>query len=393
MAERKVSGSTGEILRAIREGRAQTRADLAGLTGLGRSTVAQRVGSLIASGLVIEAGDGESTGGRPPTVLAFNAGAGVVLAADLGATHCRLEVTDLGGAALAVHQQELDIEDGPDKVLTRVREAFADLLVEAGRAVADVRGIGVGVPGPVEWAHGRPVSPPIMRGWDGVSIPAAFAGWSDAPVFVDNDVNIMVLAEHRSVWRDLSQLLLVKVGTGIGCGIIVAGEVYRGAQGSAGDIGHIRVSGHDDVVCRCGNVACLEAIAGGGAMAAALRRQGLDADNSRDVVDLARGGVPEAVQLVRQAGRLLGEVLASAVNLFNPAVIVIAGDVAQAHEPLLAGVREVVYRRSPPLATQHLRIVRGQLGERTGTIGAALTAIEGVLSDAAVERAVATRGT
>jgi predicted NBD/HSP70 family sugar kinase len=389
MAERKVSGSTGEILRAIREGRAQTRADLAALTGLGRSTVAQRVGSLIASGLVVEAGDGESTGGRPPTVLAFNAGAGVVLAADLGATHCRLEVTDLGGVALAVHQQELDIEDGPDKVLTRVREAFADLLVEAGRAVADVRGIGVGVPGPVEWAHGRPVSPPIMRGWDGVSIPAAFAGWSDAPVFVDNDVNIMVLAEHRSVWRDLSQLLLVKVGTGIGCGIIVAGEVYRGAQGSAGDIGHIRVSGHDDVVCRCGNVACLEAIAGGGAMAAALRRQGLDADNSRDVVDLARGGVPEAVQLVRQAGRLLGEVLASAVNLFNPAVIVIAGDVAQAHEPLLAGVREVVYRRSPPLATQHLRIVRGQLGERTGTIGAALTAIEGVLSD----RAVATRGT
>jgi len=393
MAERKVSGSTGEILRAIREGRAQTRADLAALTGLGRSTVAQRVGSLIASDLVVEAGDGESTGGRPPTVLAFNAGAGVVLAADLGATHCRLEVTDLGGAPLAVHQQELDIEDGPDKVLTRVREAFADLLVEAGRAVADVRGIGVGVPGPVEWAHGRPVSPPIMRGWDGVSIPAAFAGWSEAPVFVDNDVNIMVLAEHRSVWRDLSQLLLVKVGTGIGCGIIVAGEVYRGAQGSAGDIGHIRVSGHDDVVCRCGNVACLEAIAGGGAMAAALRRQGLDADNSRDVVDLARGGVPAAVQLVRQAGRLLGEVLASAVNLFNPAVIVIAGDVAQAHEPLLAGVREVVYRRSPPLATQHLRIVRGQLGERTGTIGAALTAIEGVLSDAAVERAVATRGT
>jgi len=393
MAERKVSGSTGEILRAIREGRAQTRADLAALTGLGRSTVAQRVGSLIASGLVVEAGDGESTGGRPPTVLAFNAGAGVVLAADLGATHCRLEVTDLGGAPLAVHQQDLDIEDGPDKVLTRVREAFADLLVEAGRAVADVRGIGVGVPGPVEWAHGRPVSPPIMRGWDGVSIPAAFAGWSEAPVFVDNDVNIMVLAEHRSVWRDLSQLLLVKVGTGIGCGIIVAGEVYRGAQGSAGDIGHIRVSGHDDVVCRCGNVACLEAIAGGGAMAAALRRQGLDADDSRDVVDLARGGVPEAVQLVRQAGRLLGEVLASAVNLFNPAVIVIAGDVAQAHEPLLAGVREVVYRRSPPLATQHLRIVRGQLGERTGTIGAALTAIEGVLSDAAVERAVAARGT
>jgi len=393
MAERKVSGSTGEILRAIREGRAQTRADLAALTGLGRSTVAQRVGSLIASGLVVEAGDGESTGGRPPTVLAFNAGAGVVLAADLGATHCRLEVTDLGGAPLAVHQQDLDIEYGPDKVLTRVREAFADLLVEAGRAVADVRGIGVGVPGPVEWAHGRPVSPPIMRGWDGVSIPAAFAGWSEAPVFVDNDVNIMVLAEHRSVWRDLSQLLLVKVGTGIGCGIIVAGEVYRGAQGSAGDIGHIRVSGHDDVVCRCGNVACLEAIAGGGAMAAALRRQGLDADDSRDVVDLARGGVPEAVQLVRQAGRLLGEVLASAVNLFNPAVIVIAGDVAQAHEPLLAGVREVVYRRSPPLATQHLRIVRGQLGERTGTIGAALTAIEGVLSDAAVERAVAARGT
>jgi hypothetical protein len=222
---RKVSTTTGGILRAIREGRARTRADIAGLTGLGRSTVAQRVSALIASGLVVEAGDAESTGGRPPAVLAFNAGAGAILAADLGATHCRLEVTDLAGAPLAAHAQDLDIEDGPDKVLTLVREVFADLLVRAGRDVAAVRGIGVGVPGPVEFAHGRPVSPPIMRGWDGVSIPAAFAGWSDAPVFVDNDVNIMALAEHRLVWPDQTQLLLVKVGTGIGCGIVVAGDV------------------------------------------------------------------------------------------------------------------------------------------------------------------------
>jgi len=267
----------GAILRLIRDGHGVTRSDLAAGIGLGRSAVASRLGPLLASGLVVESDDGVSTGGRPAMVLRFNRAAGVLLAADLGATHCRLEVTDLAGEPLAAAAEDLDIERGPDAVLGHVLDRAAALLEQAGRGPRDVAGIGVGLPGPVEHATGRAISPPIMRGWDGYSVPAAFAASYAAPVLVDNDVNIMALAEQRRCWPDVRHLLYVKVGTGIGCGIVADGEVYRGAQGAAGDLGHLRVNGYDEVVCRCGNTACLEAVAGGAALAAALRERGLEA--------------------------------------------------------------------------------------------------------------------
>jgi len=155
------------------------------------------------------------------------------------------------------------------------------------------------------------------------------------------------------------------------------------------NIGHIQVTEREDAICRCGNVGCLEAMAGGTAMARALTNMGIPASTSRDVVRLARGGNREAAMLVREAGRALGKVLAAAVNLFNPAVIVIGGDVAQAHEPLLAGAREELYRRSLPLATRHLRIARSELEDRAGVIGAAVMVIEHILSPAAVDRDLA----
>jgi predicted NBD/HSP70 family sugar kinase len=205
----------------------------------------------------------------------------------------------------------------------------------------------------------------------------------------------MALGEHWTNWAAVDHLLFIKVGTGIGCGIVVAGRIHRGAEGAAGDIGHIRVAAGDEadaIVCSCGNVGCLEALAGGGAMAARLRDQGLDTADSRAVVELARAGEPAAVRLVRESGRLIGEVLAASVNLYNPSVIVIGGDVAQAHEQLLAGVREVVYQRSLPLATRHLRVVRTQLADRAGVIGAAVMVIEQVLSPAAIDAAIAAQG-
>ena len=146
----------------------------------------------------------------------------------------------------------------------------------------------------------------------------------------------MALGEHWKAWRAYDHLLFVKVGTGIGCGIITDGRIHRGAQGAAGDIGHIHVPGNEEI-CRCGNRGCLEAVAGGGAMATRLRGDGIEAQNSRDVVRHVRDGRPEAMQLVRQAGRELGEVLAASVNFFNPGVIVIGGDIAHADEHLLAG--------------------------------------------------------
>jgi predicted NBD/HSP70 family sugar kinase len=378
------------MLRLIRDGLAATRADLVQLTGLSRSTVAQRVDALIASRLVRETSEGLSTGGRPPAVLAFDQGAGVILAADLGATHSRIAVTDLGGVVLAETTADMDIADGPAVVLDWLEENFMRLLVQARRKRNEVRGIGIGVPGPVEFATGRPVSPPIMPGWDGYPIPERFEGFG-APVLVDNDVNIMALGEHWSNWRNTEHLVFIKVGTGIGCGIVADRRIHRGAEGAAGDIGHIRVTDDPSAICSCGNVGCVEAIAGGRALARQLRELGVEAQNSRDVVTLTRAGNPHAVRLVRQGGRYLGEVLSAITNFFNPAVVVISGDIAHAHEQLFAGVREIVYQRSLPLATRHLRIVRSELDDRAGVIGAAVTAIEHVFSPEAVDATIASR--
>ena len=381
----------GVLFQLVRADEADSRAELARTTGLARSTVSQRVDALLGLGLLVEQGGGASTGGRPPTRLAFDAASGVVLCADLGATHCRLAVSDLDCTLLVERPAEMDIARGPDVVLAWVHEQFADLLAEVGRSPADVRGVGVGVPGPVEFAAGRAVSPPIMPGWDGVSVPAAFAtGYPGVPVLVDNDVNVMALGEYWTSWRhSVDDLLFVKVATGIGCGIVAGGAIHRGADGTAGDIGHVQIPDAGDALCRCGNRGCVEAVASGGALARELRSIGVDAHHSRDVVALVRAGNAQALTLVRQAGRLVGEVLAGAVNFFNPSVIVIGGDLAHAHEQFFAGVREVVYRRSTALATQHLQLARSRLDDRAGVIGCAVTVVEQILSPAAIDAMLA----
>lgn len=386
------ANSPGALLQLIRRGEAASRAELAALTGMARSTVSQRVDALIAAGFLLETGDGPSNGGRRPVALAFNSGIGVVLAADLGATHCRLAVTDLAGAPLAELASDLDIAQGPDEILPWLQDRFDDLLNEAGRDRAEVRGIGVGLPGPVEFAAGRVVNPPIMPGWHDVSVPERLRERFPTCVLVDNDVNIMALGEYWHLWRDkVEDLLFVKVGTGIGSGIVAGGRIHRGAQGAAGDIGHIRVHSERESLCRCGNVGCVEAVASGSALARQLSELGLPATWSREVVALVRSGDVAAIRLVRESGRLLGEVLAGVVNFFNPAVIVIGGRMADADEQLLAGVREVVYRRSTALATRRLQIRRSQLEDRAGVIGAAVMVIEEILSPEYVNEAIRTQ--
>ena len=372
----------------IRDGRASTRAELVALTGLARSTVAQRMDALLAQRLVVPAGASASTGGRPPKTFAFNRNAGVVLAADLGATHSRVAVTDLAGDVIVETRSDIPIAEGPDHVLGWLEGTFDALLAESAHRARRARRS-------ASASRVRSSSRPVRR-WRRRSCPAGTVTGSErlrgrygAPVLVDNDVNIMALGEYWARWRETAHLLFVKVGTGIGCGVITDGRIHRGAQGAAGDIGHIHVPDHDDVICRCGNVGCLEAIAGGGAMAARLSEAGIDAENGRDVVRHVRDGRPEAMRLVRQAGRELGGVLASAVNFFNPGVIVIGGDIAHADEHLLAGVREVVYRRSTALATRSIRIARSTLDDRAGVIGAAVMVIEAVLSPDAVDQAIA----
>jgi predicted NBD/HSP70 family sugar kinase len=232
-----------------------------------------------------------------------------------------------------------------------------------------------------------------MPGWDGVPVPAAFAAsYPGVPVLVDNDVNVMALGEYWTSWRQgVDDLLFVKVATGIGCGIVAGGAIHRGADGTAGDLGHVQIPDAGDALCRCGNRGCVEAVASGGALARELRSIGVEAHDSRDVVALVRAGNPQAVTLVRQAGRLVGEVLAGAVNFFNPSVIVIGGDLAHAHEQFFAGVREVVYRRSTALATQHLQLARSRLDDRAGVVGCAVTVVEQILSPAAIDDLLAPR--
>ena len=220
-----------------------------------------------------------------------------------------------------------------------------------------------------------------MPGWDGFDVPGFVReSLRGAEVVVDNDVNVMALGERFLTFPDVDHLMFVKVATGIGCGIISDGALRRGANGAAGDLGHVQVPGDVSALCRCGNVGCLEAVASGAAVARALGELGIEAGSSRDVVALARSGSTSAIALIRDAGRTIGEVLASAVSLLNPSIIVIGGSLADAGDPLLAGVREVVYQRSLPLATADLRILASASGMRAGIVGAAVLAIEHALA-------------
>ncbi len=372
-------GSLSELACLVADGTATTRSALAPVTGLSRAAIAQRVDLLIARGLLVETEPAATDRGRPPLTLDLASDTVLVAGVDLGATHSRIALATLGGHVLAEEARRLDINDGPERVLTDVAECLEALLAHAGRPSTHVRALGIGVPGPVEASTGTVIRPPIMQGWDGYRVPAFFQSRYPAPVLVDNDVNMMAFGEyaHR---RASEHLLYVKVGTGIGCGIVSSGVPHRGASGAAGDIGHIQLPGHEDVLCHCGNTGCVEAVASGAAIAAALREAGIPAQGARDVVRLVSEGHPAARRQVRLAGQRIGEVLASLVSFHNPDTIVIGGILAQLHEDLLADVRGVIYRRALPLATRSLAIETSVLGERAGVLGAARLATRHLLS-------------
>ncbi|MFL6153355.1 MAG: ROK family protein, partial [Ornithinibacter sp.] len=276
----------GDLFELLRDGRPRTRAELAESTGLARSTVAARIDQLMRLGLVAPSG-GTSTGGRPPSLFAMNPEARLVAGVDVGATHVALVLADLSGRIHTEDATVLDVSEGPEAVLSWVTAAIAERLTVLGRRPTDLAAIGMGLPGPVEHATGRPTNPPIMPGWDRYDVPARVQRELDVPVLVDNDVNIMALGE-LAAFPGTKDLVFVKVATGIGAGIISGGALQRGAQGTAGDLGHVRVARAGEVTCRCGNSGCLEAVAAGPALATALREAGVPARTSQDVVDLTR---------------------------------------------------------------------------------------------------------
>jgi glucokinase len=386
------SSVASDLFQILRDGRPRTRSELSAITGLARSTVALRIDALMKLGLVDSVGDAVSTGGRPSSQFAIATSGRVVLGVDVGATHVRIAVSDLAGGVLAQDLERMDVSEGPEKVLSWVISAAERLLASVDRASADLLAIGIGLPGPVEHSTGRPINPPIMPGWDRFDVPDYLASSFDAPVLVDNDVNIMALGEREHAWPHVDHLIFVKVATGIGSGVISSGLLQRGAQGTAGDIGHVYVARGADVPCACGNRGCLEALASGPALARALAATGLTASSSQDVVEFVKRGNIDAIQAVRQAGRDIGEVLTTCVSLINPSAIVLGGALAQAGEHLIAGVREVVYTRSMPLATEHLQITQSKLGPDAGVLGASMLAIHHALAPESIEAMVASNG-
>ncbi|MFB6845327.1 ROK family protein [Streptomyces sp. NPDC056373] len=376
--------SAGDLLELVRSRRAVTRGALQQATGLSRATVGQRLDRLFRAGWLREGAGGpvdSPLGGRPSITLEFDDEHAVVLAADLDTRHARAAVLSLSGEILAEHSGTLVVDDGPDTVLGELGRWFAELLEKAGHGAEAVCGVGLAVPGPVDTETGRVVQPPIMPGWDGYDIRGRLsraltehAGAAGVPVLVDNDANLMAYGEQRTAYPGCSAFVLVKVSTGIGAGVVVDGSVFRGVDGGAGDIGHIRVPEGAGALCRCGSYGCLAAVASGGAVARRLAEAGVPASSGSDVRDLLAAGHPEAVGLAREAGRRVGDVLATVVTLLNPGVLMIAGDLAGT--AFLTGVRELLYQRALPRSTAHLDVVTARLGERAALVGAGAMVVE-----------------
>jgi glucokinase-like ROK family protein len=381
------------ILRLLRDEGPVSRAELGDRLELTRPRLLAEVERLVAAGLIAEAGMAASRGGRRSTLVEISPRLRFA-AVDLGASSIDIEVTNGRLEPLAAYREPADIRTGPKAILQRVNELLTKARIDGAYDRLDA--VGIGVPGPVSFRDGVPVSPPIMPGWDRYPVRELLAREHGCPAVVDNDVNIMAIGErHGGVAHSVDDFLFVKIGTGIGCGIHLAGTVYRGVDGCAGDIGHIQVDASGPV-CSCGNTGCLEALFSGAALARdaltaaragdspalAERLAASDGLSAKDVADGAAEGDVTCIRLIREGGRRVGGVLATLVSFANPSMIVIGGGLAQLGHVLLAEIRSVVYRRSLPLATGNLPVVLSELEGRAGVTGAAVLA-----SDMAFEQA------
>jgi predicted NBD/HSP70 family sugar kinase len=381
--------SPGRLLLLVRRGVATTRRDLIRVTGMSRSTVTQRVDALLAAGLLRESA-GEAEGrGRPAGTLAFDEAFGHVLVAGVHRDRVELTVVDLGGRELHRREFAMPVAAGPGPVLGAVETELDRLVTEAGIDPARTVALGVGVPGPVDVAVGRVMQPPVMPGWHDYPVRDRLAERLGVPVFVENDANLMALGEQRVHWASAPSLLLVTVGSGIGAGIVIEGRLYRGVDGGAGDIGHIRMHGHDEP-CACGAVGCLAAVASGDALARRLGSMGKDVARVEDVRRLVHEGDPDAIAAVRTAGRLAGEVLTTVVSVLNPEILVLAGEMAHTNEYFVTGMRELIYQRSLPRATRRLRVVSTKLGDRASVVGMTELVVDEVFAPDAVDARLGT---
>lgn len=379
----RVDGA-GQLLQLVRRGEAATVSELADALGVARSTTLQRLDLLADSELVQTVTTATGARGRPASVVRFRPEAGMVLSAHVGLTGFRTGLSDLSGQLLADRYDDLDLAEGPETLLRSLKRAFGTLLSRTRTKSSRLVGVGIGVPSRVELSgmtHARQVD---VSGWDRQHLIDDLGRRYRVPIFVDLDVNCLALAEHRTSWPEAEVVVCVKLGTVIDAALVVRGVPIRGASGLAGELGHVKVSG-SDAPCTCGNRGCLAAVASGGALVRQLSDLGHPVDHVTDVVRLCNAGVPEAMAVVREAGRRIGEALAGVVNLLNPAAVSAWGYLTEA-EVLFAGIRESLYGAALPGSGESLTISATSLGVLAGVSGAAMRVIDEVLAPEAVDR-------
>lgn len=387
-----LSSAQAEVMRVLRKNGQTSRAEITHVTGWSRAKASQEVNSLIQRGFLVDVGEGISKGGRKPRLLRFNSRIGYIVGIDIGATSLEIALADINGSILERVEEPADVRQPPEDLLGRCSVLILELAVARGIHPEQILGIGVGVPGPVDFARGVLVAPPLMPDWENYPLRNFFKEtFTSAFVVVDNDVNIMALGEQRSGdAANVDHFLVIKIGTGIGCGIMASRKIHRGSNGSAGDIGHICVD-KQGPICRCGNRGCLEAMAAGPAIAekaiqavragkSELLRKMMEDNNGvlspEDVNIACREGDEAALEIIRASGQMIGDVLAGLVNFFNPSHIFIGGGIANFGNHLLIAIKRAVLRRSLPLATTQLAINFSRTGPDAGVIGAITLALE-----------------
>ena len=377
------------ILDLIRFSPAGTsRVEIARRMGLTRAAVTAIVNDLMQTGIIREAGGLSVHSGRPPVVLEIDPTRGFVTGIDFGATHLTILVADLGAHILEEAEIPIDINAGPQVCIDQADRLLRELLTKAGLALTDINAIGVGVPGPIVSDAGMVLAPPIMPGWDRFPIRDTLVKMWGCPVTLSNDSELGALGEWAAgAGRGEQNLAYIKIGTGIGAGLLLEGQIYRGVTGSAGEIGHLTIE-ENGPLCACGNHGCLEAIAGGRAIAQQAREiaqkdqrtelaniKPIESITARDVASAARLGDLAAQQILTRAGTYLGIAIAGVVNMFNPGMVIIGGGVAQSGDILLEPIRLAVQRRSLPAATRAVRITTAMLGRRSSSMGAIIQAL------------------
>lgn len=381
-----ISNSEKILVDLVRKYGGFSKSDLVNFTEYSRTKITSCIDSLLEKSMLKINTITEYTGGRRSRKYSLNGEFGLFAGIDIGATSIDLGIADFSSRLLARHSEPASVKDGPIRILGKVCSLLEQMLDENGLHPERLHGIGVGVPGPVDFSLGTLVSPPIMPGWDRFPIIQTIQQWfPSSNVVVDNDVNVMALGEmYQGSGLGVNNLIFVKIGTGIGAGIICEGKIYRGSNGCAGDIGHICVD-KNGPLCHCGNKGCLEAVAAGPAIAMRsltaaqagkspllmkyYERNG-NCLRAEDIGDAAREGDPLAIEIVRQSGQYIGDVLAGLVNFYNPGIIVIGGGVSNLGDLLLSSIRQSVLNRSLPLATRELLIVFSKMGADAGVSGA-----------------------